>query len=177
MIEQNNIPFRDKPVKMAYMWRDIERRARLYGVAARVPAPYPLAQFDLANRIAILGEAEGWGPSYIKAAYRRWFQEGQEAGLEPNVSGSLRDIGLEPERVVAEARGEAVGNEYLAATARAKSLGVFGSPTFIVDGEVFWGDDRLDDAIGWLRDRRLGGRELEHGGATPLPASSRGDGA
>jgi 2-hydroxychromene-2-carboxylate isomerase len=42
MIEQNNIPFRTKPVKLAYMWRDIERRAALYGLPFAGPAPYPL---------------------------------------------------------------------------------------------------------------------------------------
>ena len=47
MIEQNNVPFAEKPVKSAYMWRDIERRAAAYDVPVRVPAPYPLREFDL----------------------------------------------------------------------------------------------------------------------------------
>jgi 2-hydroxychromene-2-carboxylate isomerase len=44
---------------------------------------------------------------------------------------------------------EATGERYRRATEEAKALGVFGSPTFVVDGEVFWGDDRLDDALRW----------------------------
>jgi 2-hydroxychromene-2-carboxylate isomerase len=156
MIEQNNVPFRGKPVKAAYMWRDVERRAQLYGVPIRVPAPYPLAEFDLANKVAIVGEAEGWCPAYVQATYRRWFQKGEEAGSEPNLSDSLREIGQQPEAVIAAARSGAIQERYQDATSEAKSLGVFGSPTFIVNGEVFWGDDRLDDAIGWLRHGRLG---------------------
>ena len=45
MVEQNNIPFRTKPVKLAYMWRDIERRAALYGLPFAGLAPYPLKDF------------------------------------------------------------------------------------------------------------------------------------
>jgi hypothetical protein len=50
MVAQNNVPFKDKPVKTAYMWRDIERRARRYGLTPRIPAPYPLPGLVLANQ-------------------------------------------------------------------------------------------------------------------------------
>jgi len=56
MREMDNVPFPPtKQAKVDYMWRDIQRRARGYGFEARVPAPYPLKEFDLANRIAVLG--------------------------------------------------------------------------------------------------------------------------
>ena len=148
-----NSPFIGKPVKAAYMWRDIERRAAMYGIPARVPAPYPLQQFDLANRIAVLGQREGWCVDYVRATYRRWFQEGQEPGLEPNLTGSLREIGQDPMRVVAAAEGDAIGRAYDEATDAARKLGIFGSPSFRVDGELFWGDDRLEDAISWRTSR------------------------
>jgi 2-hydroxychromene-2-carboxylate isomerase len=151
MIEMDNIPFRTKPVKAAYMWRDIERRAAMYGLPARVPAPYPLTQWDLANRVAVLGAAEGWVADYARATYRRWFQDGFEPGGEPNLSDSLREIGQDPSRAVATAAGAEVGAAYQAATDRARDLGIFGSPTFAVERELFWGDDRLDDAIAWHR--------------------------
>src|SRR6476469_8910847 len=155
MIEQNNIPFRDKPVKMNYMWRDIERRAQMYQLPARLPAPYPLREFDLANKVAIVGEDADWGKAYIRAAYRRWFQEGQEPGLEPNLSDSLREGGQDPAAIIEQARGAPVERRYQQATLEAKSLGIFGSPSFVVNGEIFWGDDRLDDAMDWLRHGRI----------------------
>jgi 2-hydroxychromene-2-carboxylate isomerase len=155
MIEQNNVPFRGKPVKMNYMWRDIERRARMYNLAARLPAPYPLAEFDLANKVAIVGEDFDWGKAYIRATYRRWFQNGEEAGSEPNLSNSLREVGQRPEPIIEQARSEAIERRYQEATQTAKSLGIFGSPTFVVGGESFWGDDRQDDAIDWLRHGRV----------------------
>jgi 2-hydroxychromene-2-carboxylate isomerase len=151
MIEMDNIPFRTKPVKAAYMWRDIERRAEMHGLPARVPAPYPLAQWDVANRVAVLGAAEGWVADYARATYRRWFQDGLEPGSEPNLSDSLREIGQDPSRVIALAATPEIGAAYEAATDTARKLGIFGSPTFAVDRELFWGDDRLDDAIAWHR--------------------------
>ncbi len=151
MREQNNIPFAGKPVKSAYMWRDIERRAASYGLPIKVPTPYPLKEFDLANRLVVLGLAEGWGIDYIQASYRRWMAEGQEPGLEPNLSASLGDVGQTAARSVERAGGDDVAELYDSATAEAKKLGIFGSPTFAVGGELFWGDDRLDDALSWFR--------------------------
>ena len=60
MQEMNNVPFATKPIKLAYMWRDVERRASKYDLPIKVPAPYPLKNFDLASRVAVLGEIEGW---------------------------------------------------------------------------------------------------------------------
>lgn len=150
MREMDNVPFpASKQVKVDYMWRDIDRRAQMYGFKARVPAPYPLKEFDLANRIAVLGMQEGWCADYVRATYRRWFTAGLEAGSEPNVSESLAEAGQDPERVLASAASEEVTQAYSDQTDLAQAKGIFGSPTFVVDGELFWGDDRLDDAIAW----------------------------
>ncbi len=154
MREQNNIPFATKPVKRAYMWRDIERRAERYGLPIRVPAPYPLQEFDLANRVAILGRDEGWCANYTRATYRRWFQQGQPPGGEPNLPDSLHEIGQDPARVITLASLDAIGHAYAAAIDEARALNIFGSPNFVVGSEVFWGDDRLDDALEWLERKR-----------------------
>ena len=151
MIEMDNVPFRTKPVKAAYMWRDIERRAARYGLPVRVPAPYPLQHPDVANRVAVLAAAEGWVADYARVTYRRWFQDGFGPSTDPNLGDSLRELGQDPERVLALSGGREIGAAYEAAIAEARSLGIFGSPTFVVDGELFWGDDRLDDAIAWHR--------------------------
>ena len=154
MKEMNNIPFGNKPIKAAYMWRDIERRAEMYGVPIKVPAP-SLTEFDLANRVAIVGVSEGWCSDYVRATYCRWFQLGQEAGSEPNVSDSLREIKQEPERVLGLANSGAINERYEAATDEARKLQIFGAPTFVVRGERFWGDDRLEDAVSWYKRGRL----------------------
>jgi 2-hydroxychromene-2-carboxylate isomerase len=155
MIEMDNIPFKSKPIKSRYMWRDIERRAATYGLNAALPAPYPLEQFDLANRVAVLGRREGWCRDYVVATYRRWFGDGQPAGSEPNLTESLVEIGQRPERVIEMASSPEIESAYAAATDEARSLGIFGSPTFVVGRELFWGDDRLADAISWHRSGRV----------------------
>ena len=73
MMEMNNIPFHTKPVKMRYMWRDVERRAGLYGLPWSAIPAYPIRYLSLVNRIALLGVKEGWCAEYAKAAYRHWF--------------------------------------------------------------------------------------------------------
>ena len=149
--EMKHIPFADKPLKAAYMWRDIERRAEMYGLVACVPAPYPAKNSILANKIAIIGLSEGWGRAFVRAAYRRWIEHGQETGSEPNVSESLKDIGQDPIRVLERASAENVNLQLERETMSARRLGIFGSPTFAIEDELFWGDDRLDDAIKWYR--------------------------
>lgn len=151
MIEQKNIPFRDKPIKANYMWRDIERRAAAYGFPIAVPAPYPLAELTFANQVALLGHREGWGEAFTVESYRQWFVEGLPAGVDPNLSESLRRAGQEPRRAVETAKSPDIFEALVAETKIARDLGVFGTPTFVVDGEVFWGDDRLDDAVSWRR--------------------------
>jgi 2-hydroxychromene-2-carboxylate isomerase len=148
MTEMDNSPSR-QPAKLAYAWRDLERRA--HGQLCDFPKrpPYPLKDFDLANRIAIVGAAEGWCPEYVRATYSRWFGLGEPSGSEPNASASLKEIGQDPARVLPLAQSEETGRAYDAATAEAKSLGIFGAPTFVTRGEIFWGDDRLEDAVRW----------------------------
>ena len=152
MREMDNIPFPpSKQVKVDYMWRDIERRAQGYGFTANVPAPYPLQEFDLANRVAVLARQEGWCEDYVRGTYRRWFVDGHEAGSDFNLSQTLSEIGQDKSRVLERAGAPDVESAYLKQTESAQRTGIFGSPSFIVDGELFWGDDRLEDAIAWAR--------------------------
>ena len=132
------------------------RRAAGYGLPARLPAPYPLEDLARANRVALVGMREGWGRDYVVETYRIWFQEGQPAGSEPNLGRSLHRIGQDPERVTGLADAPESKRALAQETEAAKAAGIFGSPSFVVGAEVFWGDDRLEDAIAWHRHGRLG---------------------
>ena len=150
MKEMNNIPFpKDKINKVNYMWRDIERRAEGYGFLAKTPVPYPLSEFDLANQIAILGLEKEWGINFIVHTYKKWFQEGKEPAIEPSISEVCKELGLNKEDIINEAQTDLVKNKYKQNTNLAREYKIFGSPSFVVNNELFWGDDRMEDAIKW----------------------------
>ena len=152
MIEMENVPFmaEKKRDKIDYMWRDVQRRANFYGFDAKIPAPYPLKEFDLANKVAIMGKDQGWIKEYTVLTYKKWFLEHLEPGSEPNLSSTLEEIGLDAKNIIKQAQADDIEQKYLENTEMAKNKGIFGSPTFIVENEVFWGDDRCEDAIKWL---------------------------
>ena len=152
MKEMNNIPFpKEKVNKVNYMWRDIERRAEGYGFFAKTPVPYPLSEFDLANQIAILGLKMGWGVDYVRLTYKKWFQEGKEPAVEPSISEVCKELGLNKDEIITESKTKEIKDEYFSNTDAARENKVFGSPSFIVDNELFWGDDRMEDAIEWSK--------------------------
>ena len=152
MKEMNNIPFpKDKINKVNYMWRDIERRAESYGFFAKTPVPYPLSEFDLANQIAILGLEMGWGIDYIRLTYKKWFQEGKEPAIDPSISEICKELKLNKDEIISEAKSSKIESEYQKNTELARNNKIFGSPSFIVRNEIFWGDDRMEDAIKWFK--------------------------
>ena len=151
MVEMNNIPFTTKPLKAHYMWRDVERRAAMYGHQWSGVPPYPLQHLSLPNRIALLGTREGWCQDFVKAAYRTWFVGGRDVSLEPALAEILAEIGQDGARAIAWATSEEGKLALQQETEAARRLGIFGSPTFAVGSEIFWGDDRLKNAISWAR--------------------------
>ena len=152
MKEMNNIPFpKDKINKVNYMWRDIERRAEGYKFFAKTPVPYPLSEFDLANQIAILGLKMGWGVDYVRLTYKKWFQERKEPAVEPSLSEVCKELGLNRDEVIIESKTKEIKDEYFLNTDAARENKIFGSPSFMVDNELFWGDDRMEDAIKWSK--------------------------
>ena len=152
MKEMNNIPFpKDKLNKVNYMWRDIERRAEGYGFFAKTPVPYPLSEFDLANQIAILGLDKSWGVDYVRLTYKKWFQEGKEPAIEPSISEVCKELKLNKDEIISEAKTKLIEDKYLANTNSARENKIFGSPSFVVKNEIFWGDDRMEDAIKFFK--------------------------
>ena len=152
MQEMNNIPFpKEKMNKVNYMWRDIERRAEGYGFFAKTPVPYPLSEFDLANQIAILGLKKGWGEKFVISTYKKWFQEGKEPAIDPSISEVCDELKLNKNEIITAAKDQKIQNKYLLNTDSARNNKIFGSPTFVVNSEIFWGDDRMEDAIAWSK--------------------------
>lgn len=149
MKAMDNIPFPpSKKPKVKYMWRDIERRAEFYGLPnPKLPAPYPLKEFDRANLIGTLLNSQGIYLDYFEETYRIWFLEGLEAGSEENIRKCLSKLSLNFDEIVTRANEEEVLKQYESNTSEAQQLGIFGAPSFTIGKEIFWGDDRLEDAI------------------------------
>ena len=149
MKSMDNIPFPpSKKAKVDYMWRDIERRADWYGLPRpTLPVPYPLQEFDRANTVGVLLNAKGRYLEYFEETYRLWFLEGLEAGSAENLERCITGMGLDYQNITAEASEASIIASYEANTDAAQAIGVFGAPSFSVGDEIFWGDDRLADAI------------------------------
>ena len=133
------------------MWRDLERRAQRHGIPFDSVPNYPNDSDELANRVATLAAVEGWCPTFAKAAYRIWFIENKDPGRPEHLSGLLERLGKNTSEVIANANSREIRDRYAHETEVARALGIFGSPTFVYGSELFWGDDRLEDAIDWCK--------------------------
>ena len=149
--------FLEGTAKTRYMLRDIERRAGKYCLPVRLPVPYPVPNAQRANRVALIGMREGWGPAYVREAYRQWFEHGVPNGGDENLRASLAASGQsqDVDRILTLADSKAVDRDLQAVTDEARQLGIFGAPTFAIGAELFWGDDHLEDALQWARQGRL----------------------
>ena len=81
--------------------------------------------------------------------YKKWFQEGKEPAIEPSISEVCNELNLNKDEIISEAKSEIIEAKYNENTNSARENKIFGSPSFIVNNEIFWGDDRMEDAIKW----------------------------
>jgi 2-hydroxychromene-2-carboxylate isomerase len=144
-------PFLPYPIKTAYMWRDIERRAQEHGVPYLQPLKYPPDEVLGTARLALLGMHEGWGRVFVEQVFRLHWTRRIQIGTPENIAGALAAAGQEPQAAIERSRAPGLKEALRAQTELAESKGIFGSPTFIVGDELFWGDDRLEQAIAWAK--------------------------
>ena len=147
LIEQNNTAFVRNEVKMNYFWHDVERRAARHNIPFAGRAPYPADPDLLALRVGVIAAQEDWCDSYSQATFHAWFIGRRAPGVADHVERVLLSLDRSPAPIVARARGAEGDRLVKAATYDARRLGIFGAPTFAVGSEIFWGDDRLEDAI------------------------------
>jgi 2-hydroxychromene-2-carboxylate isomerase len=147
-------PFNLYPAKGRYMWRDMEREAARLGLPFRKPDPFPQNGLAAA-RVALVGADHPWGPTFTKAVYRREFGEGLSIAEAGVIHAILLELGIDAEAVTRLATAEGNKTRLKALTEEARSRGIFGAPTFFTeDGEMFWGNDRLEQAIAWAAGER-----------------------
>ncbi|MGZ3479960.1 MAG: DsbA family protein [Myxococcaceae bacterium] len=146
-------PFNLYPSKGRWMWRDVPRRAARRGVSFRQPSRFPRHSV-LACRVALVALDGGWGEDCVRAMYRAEFSDDVDIADPTAVAGIVSRLGKDGSAVVARAQSQPTKDALRASTEQASRQGIFGAPTFLVDGELFWGDDRLEDAIAWARGDR-----------------------
>jgi 2-hydroxychromene-2-carboxylate isomerase len=142
-------PFNIYPAKGKYMWRDLERICARQGIPFQRPSRFPRNGL-LAARVAVIGAAEHWGPAFVCAVYRANFADDRDIA-EPAIIGAiLRSLGLDAAALLERARSEETKDSLRGLTERAVDLGIFGAPSFVVGGELYWGNDRLEQALGLI---------------------------
>lgn len=137
------------PRKLDYMWRDIERRAAEHGIAYSRPSKYPPDEVLTSARLALLGAQEGWCAPFVEASFGLHWTEDRLIGTTDNIRAALVAAGQDPDAATAKAKSPEIKEGLKRQTEEAQRLGLFGSPTFLVKGEMFWGDDRLEQALAW----------------------------
>jgi len=140
-------PFNIYPTKGKYMLRDLQRICAELDLPFVLPSPFPQNSL-LCARIATALEG---APRirFAQAAYELEFGEGRTISDPLNAAEALRRAGLDP-AIIEKAQEESVKMALRAATDEAMAKGCFGAPSFVTpDGELFWGNDRLEAALNW----------------------------
>jgi 2-hydroxychromene-2-carboxylate isomerase len=144
----NDSPFNLYEAKGRYMWRDLARICEADGLAFARPSRFPRSGL-LAARVACRFAREVWLPAFVRAVYDANFARDEEISEPAVIAACLERAGQAPGPLL-EAAGSAEAKEALRArTEQARGLGIFGAPSFVAGGELFWGNDRLEAALAW----------------------------
>lgn len=143
-------PFNVYEMKGRYMWRDLERLCAGYKLPFNRPQVFPQNGLKAA-RLALAGMKEGWGEDFSRAVYRANFVDGLNISDDAVLSEVLDLVGVEPEEAFAAANAQANKDALRLQTEEALERGIFGAPSFSVGDELFWGQDRMEQAIAWAR--------------------------
>jgi len=156
----NDSPFNIYPSKGRYMWRDMERLCKHYGFPLKRPSKFPRNGLR-PSRIICAHRDAPWVPDLVRAVFAAGFARDQDIGDREVVAGLLRSLGLDAEALIAA--GESLeGKDLLRRqTEEAFDLDIFGAPTFMVGSEMFWGNDRLEQALVWADG--MSGKDNESG--------------
>jgi 2-hydroxychromene-2-carboxylate isomerase len=146
----NDSPFNHYPSKGRYMWRDLERLCEKCSIPFKLPSRFPRNGL-LAARVANRFAAAPWVPDFCRAIFHANFAGDREIADPDVVRDCLDRLSLPGETLIAEAQSSDSKAALRDTVQRAQALGLFGAPSFVVAGELFWGNDRLDDALDWAQ--------------------------
>ncbi len=145
-------PFNIYPNKGRYMWRDLERTCEAMGVPFQRPEPFPQPSL-LAARVALALEGEARA-AFSREVYKAEFGRGMPIADRAAIASLIEACGADPAQTLERAESDANKAALKAECAKAVEIGIVGAPSIVTgDGEVFWGNDRLEQALDWAAGR------------------------
>ncbi len=145
----NDSPFNIVKAKGDYMWRDMQRICDKANYAFRHPSVFPRNGL-LAARVATMHENEEWVASFIQSIFRENFEFDRDISSNQVVSNCLDKLGLNADSIIKQALSQTSKDKLFEQTEEAKRKAIFGAPMFVVGEELFWGNDKLEEAVEWL---------------------------
>jgi 2-hydroxychromene-2-carboxylate isomerase len=140
------------PIKGDYSRHDFARMARYHKVPFRLPESFPIGTQVAARAFYLIADADAArGRDFAKRVYRAYFAEGRDVADPAVVLELAAASGADAAALAGPLKGEAIKERARAEVEAAMKAGVFGSPYFIVDGEPFWGVDRIPVMEEWMR--------------------------
>ena len=144
-------PFNTDPVKGRYMWRDLTRICARENIPLKLP-PFRFVQNSLkAARIALAADQDPWMPEFSRRVYAANFAEQKDISDDATLAAILSSLNVDPDKAFAAASTPENKARLKAQTEEAQSRDIFGAPSFTIGDELFWGNDRLEDAIAFAR--------------------------
>ena len=148
-------PFNIYPAKGRYMVRDMQRLAAERGLVFKMPNPFPQNSLS-ASRVSLAIESPELRAEFSRQVFRAEFQNGANISENPVLESALRTSAMELgltidfKAIFDAASGGDIKQALRRQTEAAEAAGIFGAPSFRTrDGEIFWGDDRLENALNW----------------------------
>jgi 2-hydroxychromene-2-carboxylate isomerase len=139
------------PPKSRYFAHDFERSARFAGVPYRKPSVFPIPTVNAARALLWLqAQDEAVALRFLHAAFRAYFAQDRNLADAAVLEAVAREAGADPARLQQGMQEPAIKERLKALVDESIARGVFGAPTLFVDGEMFWGNDRLPQVERWL---------------------------
>ncbi len=149
--EWDTSPFNVYLAKGRHMWRDLERLCGDLSLPLHRPDPFP-QNGVLPARVALVGLSDGRADDFCRAVFRAEFAEGRRIDDIATIGDILTNLQLDAKHVLATAQSEEIRTRLREQTEEARQIGIFGAPSFVTpDGELFWGNDRLERALLWAK--------------------------
>jgi 2-hydroxychromene-2-carboxylate isomerase len=139
-------PFVLQKEKGEYAWKDMERQARKQGIPWKKPTNFPRSAI-LPLRVALIGADKPWMNEYCQRVMTLNFAQDIDIDSKEVIAQVLQSMGLPVQDILAAAVSDENKLKLRTQTETAKTLGIFGAPMFFVGKEMFWGNDRLDEAL------------------------------